>query len=348
MGASSGKRASRVCTALKMSAPLSLIVLICLSTFVANANGTATCEECNGGSCQSKACDKDTCATYSYDGNTYSMCDHPGFCNNAQVANNKCEEVTWPDGQTNPPPGSTVKLYCSTTTPTGGMIPAGAGCTVDTNAATVHVPWNAGLEGDASARTKTVTSGDMLHFMWTGSHNVYEMASQTAFESCNFTGATELGSTSPVMKTVSGDGPWYFACQVGSHCQNGQKLQVDRKLAVSTTCSDDDAKLQADTEGTPLETIQTCADLATYCADDSALVTQGAPAGWLASTCPATCGLCGGTGTCAEIKAAYKDSSCCYQTNNAAFTNHSQCVTYKSTYKSQDCCRRRRARRGEF
>merc|ERR1712166_1031286 len=46
--------------------------------------------------------------------------------------------------------------------------------------------------------------------------------------------------------------------------------------------------------------------------------------------------------TCAEIKAAYADSSCCYQTNNTAFTNHSQCVTYKSTYKSQNCCRRRR------
>merc|ERR1712166_161832 len=150
MGASSGKRASRVCTALKMSAPLSLIVLICLSTFVANANGTATCEECNGGSCQSKTCDKDTCATYSYDGNTYSMCDNPGFCQMSQApANNKCEEVTWPNGQTNPPPGSTVKLYCSTTTPTGGMIPAGAGCTVDTNAATVHVPWNDGPPNNA-------------------------------------------------------------------------------------------------------------------------------------------------------------------------------------------------------
>jgi hypothetical protein len=43
-----------------MSTPLSLIVLICLSTFVANAYGTATCQECNGGNCQSKACDKDT------------------------------------------------------------------------------------------------------------------------------------------------------------------------------------------------------------------------------------------------------------------------------------------------
>ena len=70
--------------------------------------------------------------------------------------------------------------------------------------------------------------------------------------------------------------------------------------ATSGTCSDsDDATVQADTGGLA----QSCAQLATYCADDSYITAQGAPAGWLASTCPATCGLCGGSGTNFQMSA---------------------------------------------
>merc|ERR1711957_779758 len=94
-------------------------------------------------------------------------------------------------------------------------------CALGVATATVHVPWTAGFD-DASARAKTVTTGDTLHFMWTGSHNVFQMASETAFNDCDFTGATDKGSTSPVSVPLSGAGPWYFACQVGAHCTNGQ------------------------------------------------------------------------------------------------------------------------------
>merc|ERR1712086_1074499 len=68
-------------------------------------------------------------------------------------------------------------------------------CALGVATATVHVPWTAGFD-DASARTKTVTTGDTLHFMWTGSHNVFQMASETAFNDCDFTGATDKGSIS--------------------------------------------------------------------------------------------------------------------------------------------------------
>merc|ERR1711957_596734 len=107
-------------------------------------------------------------------------------------------------------------------------------CALGVATATVHVPWTAGFD-DASARTKTVTTGDTLHFMWTGSHNVYQMASETAFNDCDFTGATSKGSISPVSVPLSGAGPWYFACSVGAHCTNGQKLAVTNGVTTAPT-----------------------------------------------------------------------------------------------------------------
>merc|ERR1711865_479897 len=107
-------------------------------------------------------------------------------------------------------------------------------CALGVATATVHVPWTAGFD-DASARAKTVTTGDTLHFMWTGSHNVFQMASETAFNDCDFTGVTDKGSTSPVSVPLSGAGPWYFACQVGAHCTNGQKLAVTNGVTTAPT-----------------------------------------------------------------------------------------------------------------
>merc|ERR1711865_931342 len=107
-------------------------------------------------------------------------------------------------------------------------------CALGVATATVHVPWTAGFD-DASARAKTVTTGDTLHFMWTGNHNVFQMAFETAFNDCDFTGATDKGSTSPVSVPLSGAGPWYFACQVGAHCTNGQKLAVTNGVTTAPT-----------------------------------------------------------------------------------------------------------------
>ena len=38
--------------------------------------------------------------------------------------------------------------------------------------------------------------GDKLSFRYSSAHNLYQMASEAAYDSCNFTGATELASTS--------------------------------------------------------------------------------------------------------------------------------------------------------
>ena len=73
----------------------------------------------------------------------------------------------------------------------------------------------------------TAAVGDSLLFQWSGypSHNVYRMADEAAFNNCDFSGATNLGDSSPVEITIT-ELPVYFACSVGSHCANGQKLAV--------------------------------------------------------------------------------------------------------------------------
>ena len=86
------------------------------------------------------------------------------------------------------------------------------------------IPWTAGF-GDPAARTLGVKDGDVLKFVWTGGHNVYLMKDKAAFDSCDFSGGTNLGGASPVYHTM-GAATTYFACKVGSHCANGQKLSA--------------------------------------------------------------------------------------------------------------------------
>ena len=106
--------------------------------------------------------------------------------------------------------------------PTSSPAPSAAGV--------IHVPWLAGFGTDAAAvaaRSKAAHVGDSLHFMWGGTtvHNVYMMANKAAFDSCDFTGATNLGAVSPIAYTLT-ELPTYFACQIPGHCAAGQKLAV--------------------------------------------------------------------------------------------------------------------------
>ena len=55
-----------------------------------------------------------------------------------------------------------------------------------------------------------------------------------------------------------------------------------------TECMDSDAQVKSDTSGA----IPDCASASGFCADDSVLVAQGVPEGWLHERCPKTCGLC--------------------------------------------------------
>ena len=91
-------------------------------------------------------------------------------------------------------------------------------------AATHAIDWLAGF-GDAAAQAMTAAVGDTLEFSWTGNHNVYLMADETAFDACDFTGAIDLGDASPVSYTLTSL-PAYFGCEIAGHCTYGQKLAV--------------------------------------------------------------------------------------------------------------------------
>ena len=90
----------------------------------------------------------------------------------------------------------------------------------------------------SSPSSYTVTVGDKLSFRYNSNHNLYLMASKAAYDSCNFDGATELGSSSVGGGTgetpnlyeavVTTAGTLYLACQVsaGSHCAGGQKVAI--------------------------------------------------------------------------------------------------------------------------
>lgn len=78
-------------------------------------------------------------------------------------------------------------------------------------------------------QTMSVTVGDSVMFSWSGSHNVYEATSPVNFYDCVLSGNTELAPTSTdgsYTHTFSTEGDFYFICEVGSHCYNGQKIHI--------------------------------------------------------------------------------------------------------------------------
>merc|ERR1719199_1777184 len=69
-----------------------------------------------------------------------------------------------------------------------------------------------------------VKVGDVLNFVWSGSHNVLLHPSG----SCDDAGAVYLGASSPLRYEVESEGLHTFACDVGGgvHCQVGQIFNV--------------------------------------------------------------------------------------------------------------------------
>ena len=89
-----------------------------------------------------------------------------------------------------------------------------------------------------SPSTLTVTAGDALAFKYSSFHNVYALPSAAAYESCDFSGAHMLadgaqGGGQGYRFVAKQAGTLYIACQVGSHCNAGQKLAITVKPASS-------------------------------------------------------------------------------------------------------------------
>ena len=102
---------------------------------------------------------------------------------------------------------------------------------------TIDVAWKIPMDPTAI----TANTGDKLKFAWTGSHNVYKMASKTTYDACDFTGATQVGTgdAGPVEATMGAETVWY-ACKVSGHCGAKQKLQVSVTPAATTAPSPSD------------------------------------------------------------------------------------------------------------
>ena len=98
--------------------------------------------------------------------------------------------------------------------------------------------WNA---IPAAPSSYTVAVGTVLTFKYSSSHNVYLLASQSAYDTCDFNSATPIAATNlggasgkdlsdglanRHQAVATGPGTLLFACAVGTHCQYGQKLSV--------------------------------------------------------------------------------------------------------------------------
>eukprot|EP00966_Prymnesium_polylepis_P008432 194391-Prymnesium_polylepis.1 len=88
-----------------------------------------------------------------------------------------------------------------------------------------------------SSRTVTVGSKGVFYFEY--SHNVYAMESEAKYDSCDFSGAIDLGTTGTAQIITSSGffvtywayvavlrstGTLYLSCNTGNNCANGQKV----------------------------------------------------------------------------------------------------------------------------
>ena len=93
----------------------------------------------------------------------------------------------------------------------------------------------------SSPSSYSVAVGDKLHFKYSSNHNVYLVESAAKYDTCDFSGATELASTShgggsgstpnQYEAVVSSAGTLYIACEVSGHCDAGQKVTITAAAA---------------------------------------------------------------------------------------------------------------------
>lgn len=97
-------------------------------------------------------------------------------------------------------------------------------CLTPCASTTETLDWNDQFTADP--KTRTADADMSVTFEWTGGHNVELMASEEAYNNCDFTGAAALGSSSGVQVTGNDGEVHYYACSVGSHCASGQKVAI--------------------------------------------------------------------------------------------------------------------------
>ena len=95
---------------------------------------------------------------------------------------------------------------------------------------TVTVDWKIPTEPQALS----VAAGTTVRFTWSSTHNVYEVPDATAFDDCDFSSDTLVASSSvQTVDVAAPDAPTtkYYVCEVGSHCDMGQKIAITWEAA---------------------------------------------------------------------------------------------------------------------
>ena len=105
-------------------------------------------------------------------------------------------------------------------------------CVLATAAAAKTVDWES-MHPSSGANTKSADAGETVTFNWDETHDVWLMPDEAAYNSCTFTNAVEIHSTSVKTGDVSGLGETkYYACHVGSHCESGQNRRLGEHAPV--------------------------------------------------------------------------------------------------------------------
>lgn len=96
------------------------------------------------------------------------------------------------------------------------------------------IQWGFGMEPDPLANA-VVKAGDVLVFVWDGTHNVQKMDDDTC---TSFTGGVLSQNVSPYTYQVTEEDAGitlHFGCKIGSHCTSGVKAKVV-VAAAATEC----------------------------------------------------------------------------------------------------------------
>merc|ERR1740115_538978 len=88
-------------------------------------------------------------------------------------------------------------------------------------------------------------------FEWTGNHDVKKFPDKASYDACDFSKAVLIGATSPqTVNFPAADKMEFYACSIGSHCTNNQKVMLHGQDS-SKTHDHTDGHHEASTDGSP-------------------------------------------------------------------------------------------------
>lgn len=122
--------------------------------------------------------------------------------------------------------GPTLQINCFSED-----IPDGRPSTCFDSQGKLHsVPWTNPMQ----IQEKTVEFCESIQLTWQGSHNVKSVVTQTEYDTCDLSSATDLGITTSNEWNYQFEeaGEYFLVCGVSNHCLNGMKLKVTVREAM--------------------------------------------------------------------------------------------------------------------